>query len=1336
MVAMLQQRQPSALAQAQSISIRPADFERLIMPCYLGGGGGGRSAGDNYYQSSYAGQQQRPAVPVNAQFGQSAAGQPLFGGEGGRLSAGAQAAPIYPAPAPQFGPLPGRAPDGGLGGGLGQVLPRASTVDNFVALVAKVEAASPRLAQNMDELIRSLLARFRLDNFYYDLRSRTPISTESSDRRNSDILPAILSPGGPSVDVFGAAAGQGAYGPLEQALDPDEKCSMYFMLSHFVDKTGGTPTLAQMGVAQLAGPLQGQLPPNLQLQAQQSQSQMFMQSQSQTQQTQQTQQQMQSQAGANLASPNLASPNLASSNYPARSAQAAYSAGASGPRFSGPSPSFGSPAAAQMTSFGAGLSSAPTDFAGRNAYGVNSPLPAGPYSSAAGNNPLLSAARLNAGQFGSGSLASNRQALGQPPYVDGQASGRSPDDRLASEFGVVTLAGQQDAALVLNRVLMGILAAATPPQTIRQLAAQVYPNQEALNRNTAKADEELDPLFAVTLADLWAVSSIPKAGRPFDLRLLGLNGRWNDTFCPTSFALERASSIRFTTAELLGGLDGFNLGTLRKHLMSMRKSIKLSELLRIYYSPTGFRPQFAEMGVCNRYALISTRLDELHRQAENYARLLQLNLPTSDNDISLSVNRLEAFREIARQAADKFAPQSICLEGAQGAQFASGPFPPTELYPVGNQDTCEVSRADLVAVLDSSARANGDPFMQLVVFKLAQRLGLAARGGSSLSVMTDQLDTTGTAGGSSSLNTILRNSTNLAELGCALVHDSTTSFQGGQLTDPTRLVELFERALIKLDSEYLTRQAAANGLHQQAASSLSSSSRPTTYVSTWYANGAQFNNPASGYTVGGLGAGPRNTGGAKVILWFNYASRQPRPNQLSSGPTNWRPGQNSLSSLSDRQEENEYRFHEAKRYLKENFRGASILAVSPDREAVKNFVYDQERDIFSDVPAPPGSPALGDGTQNDYALASNAALQMDPSMYSGQADQLVAKLLRRMCTIPALFQYPMCFLGPSDNAQSVGYITPGRKQYWMMTPKTFFASASIRMAFRVEGGRLRVCFGRRPNPDETASRNRDRDQQQQQQQQQAISFASSNNQQSNGGMQQSQVTQSAPVKASGDDYYTGMEYGVCKDVAPGQEIDFLVSDACYKKSISECEPFYFVITEISQPGEGDRNYMCRDDGCKRFDQAKFVMTHTGVVCSSALRAVSLNWFTVIIMTLFTSFAIIGPNNAVPNYAPKSSKQMGRTSASSPASLLLVMASMVAAFMLWPLQQVQAQLQAGVYDFGQGRAGEKRGSFTPSEWVAIILIVMFILGGLAITIALCYYVTRKTRQGTRVPQSDY
>lgn len=1236
--------------QANAISIKPADFERLIKPCYTGTHSNGgqsiafASSGLPYSMGRQAGQNGQSSVNISPTGAlSSSSGGAYQGGGGGAASSSSDSSRLGNTASRDVSYNP-----------LGQQIPRASTVDNFISLVTKIEAANPRLANNIDQLIVSLLDRFRLDNYYYDARSRMPLA--DSDARD-DILPALLNSaaanqqaqmgaGGPPLRPGG---GGGDYYP-EPPLDHEEKCSMYFMLSHFIDKSMPlNQPLSNIPITQLTGSLGSQKPPNLQ---------------------------------------------AAGSGYPAQSADYAYGGGSSsgggtGSRYPGPAPSFGSPQTQNMNSFGGGISNTP-DYSGKNPYGMNSLQPNAQFSQNLNN------LRQSGAYPGSPSLASlGPSAVNQMvPVMGGQA--RQRDEKQAIEYGVVTVANQDNAAIVLNRVLLGILAANSPPQTIRQVAANAYPATQSMQTNTPKLDDEIDPLYAVTLADLWAVSSLPKPGKPLDLRLLGDNGRWNDTMCPTAFHLERSSSIRFTTAELLGGLDGFNLGLLRRRMMQMRmRSLRLSELLRMYYSKAGFRPQFAEVNVCMRGSSLSTQYDDLRRQAESYLRLLQLNVPTSDNEIAMLINRLESFRDITRQAAQNYAPQELCQETSYN-----------DIYPSSSQDQCEIAKTDVVAVLDASPMANNN-FMNLVVTKLAQRLGLS-RYGSSLSVLTNQQDTTGYAG-SYSFNAIVRNSTNTAEIGCALAYDTSRAYQGGQITDPTRLIEMFERALVNVDSEYIVRQNS----QQNLGSSSSYSYKPSTYVSSLSGYDSYYNSMS--------GASPRNSGGSKVVVWFNYG-QQARSASLSSNPTNWYAQKNA--------ETDQYKFQEAKKFLRENYRGASILAVGPNRDDLKAFVFDEDKDLFTDIPNDGSMSSSSDPYGQSSALATSS---MDPqtlAMLSQPAEQLVNKLMTRMCDIPSLFQYPLCFREPSINTQTVGYISPGRRQNWMMSPKTFFASRSVRMVWRVEGGRLRVCFGRMQRPDESFQRSG-----RQYQSGSGISFTRDTINNPPGAQPSSQPnsassSSSSSVSSSSSDYYTGLEHGICKDLAPGQEIDFVVSDPCYKKAIADCEPFYYVVSEINQPGEGDPNYMCKDEGCKRFDQVRFTMSHTGVACSSALSKYLGSSSAIVLMSIVTSLLLTN----LQTLRDIDRKKLPAT----PKALLSFMAIAIVP-LLFATTGADAQQSGGVFDYGQGRYGERRGSFTPAEWVAIVLLTMTILAGLALTIGLCYYVAKRTRNMrglAKVPQEIY
>lgn len=707
--------------------------------------------------------------------------------------------------------------------------------------------------------------------------------------------------------------------------------------------------------------------------------------------------------------------------------------------------------------------------------------------------------------------------------------------KVAYEFGVVAVGNQDNSGVVLSRVLLGILAASQPSQQIRQLAASVYPNFD-LSGTTKRVDEEIDPLFAVTLTDLWAISADHK--KPLTQIVLGDEGHWNNTMCPTSFKLDRSESIKFTTAELNGGLDGLNLGRAVRGIMEMRRSIKLSDLLRMYYSRAGFKPQFPDIGVCQRGSALQMRQEELKTQAENYLRLYDLKSPEQDMAVTLAIAQMDSFRDVARRAAATNIPHSICDESNSDMTMMGG-----------SRDECEIFKADVVTIVDVSPQAN-EPFMEQCILKVSNKINMW-KYGSTMTVLTNQMDSTG-YGGSYSFNEIIKNSSNPTLIGCALLYDRSRTFQGGQISEPVRLVEMFEQTLVSMveGGNNLDRaiQQQEMSPYNRAQSSSYSSYVPTPYTSRPYSqNNGQF----------GPNGVPKNTGSSKSIIWFNYGSVA-RPQTTGSSNNNPYSSQEGSSS---------YRFKEAKRLLGENFRGAAILAVGPNTEDLNPFVFDQ-RDIFSQVPAQTNAESYGD-----------SLMSVQSEAMSGPAEQLADQLVKRICESPATFEYPNCYRTMSDKTVSTGYISPGRKQYWMMNPRTFFASSSIRMAFKVEGGRIRVCFGREPRPDETALAN-------------GLPFGS-------GGISSAQT---APTTSN---YNLGKTYGVCKEVSPGQEIEFIVDDPCYRENIATCKPFYFVVKELGQIGEQtDPNWICRDEGCKRMDQVKFTLLHTGITCSSAFKMVA------------------------------------------------------------------------------------------------------------------------------------
>lgn len=69
---------------------------------------------------------------------------------------------------------------------------------------------------------------------------------------------------------------------------------------------------------------------------------------------------------------------------------------------------------------------------------------------------------------------------------------------------------------------------------------------------------------------------------------VGAGGGWNSTLAPKWYFLSQSKDFEFTDAEIRGGLDGLILGTYIQEFKNKASSIKLSQLLDMYYSQVIF----------------------------------------------------------------------------------------------------------------------------------------------------------------------------------------------------------------------------------------------------------------------------------------------------------------------------------------------------------------------------------------------------------------------------------------------------------------------------------------------------------------------------------------------------------------------------------------------------------------------------------------------------------------------------------------------------------------------------------------------------------------------------
>lgn len=85
---------------------------------------------------------------------------------------------------------------------------------------------------------------------------------------------------------------------------------------------------------------------------------------------------------------------------------------------------------------------------------------------------------------------------------------------------------------------------------------------------------------------------------------IGVNGMWNSSAMPRWYFLKSNEKLQFTTAEIRGDIDGLILATEIETLYSKVPTLRLSQILDLYYSSHGlFNPL---MRACNRKTLFQT----------------------------------------------------------------------------------------------------------------------------------------------------------------------------------------------------------------------------------------------------------------------------------------------------------------------------------------------------------------------------------------------------------------------------------------------------------------------------------------------------------------------------------------------------------------------------------------------------------------------------------------------------------------------------------------------------------------------------------------------------------
>lgn len=174
----------------------------------------------------------------------------------------------------------------------------------------------------------------------------------------------------------------------------------------------------------------------------------------------------------------------------------------------------------------------------------------------------------------------------------------------------------------------------------------------ALSRRPGSSGQQntgvvVDNRWAATLAgDLAEIALIQLPVSAEEIASVGAGGAWNSTVMPKWYFLTQRSNLEMTDAEIRGGLDGLILGTYIREWKRTASNLKLSQLLRMYYSLDGVLN--SGVRACDRKSQFATvaPVENMIAQTSAFAQVL-------DREMQLRVTlHPEAITQFASTAAN------------------------------------------------------------------------------------------------------------------------------------------------------------------------------------------------------------------------------------------------------------------------------------------------------------------------------------------------------------------------------------------------------------------------------------------------------------------------------------------------------------------------------------------------------------------------------------------------------------------------------------------------------------------------------------------------------------
>ncbi|XP_017051700.2 uncharacterized protein LOC108095203 [Drosophila ficusphila] len=223
------------------------------------------------------------------------------------------------------------------------------------------------------------------------------------------------------------------------------------------------------------------------------------------------------------------------------------------------------------------------------------------------------------------------------------------------EDGLVrTRWGTVSAGTVIAGIAAGVQQQTVQLNTLLALASQRNAGPRARQSQTGNS---IDNRWAATLAgDLAEVALVQVPGSSGNVASVGATGGWNDTVLPHWYFLSQGYNLEATDAEIRGGLDGLILAKNVAAWRTQASSLKLSQLLRMYYSTNGVLS--SGINACSRQSQFTNVApsQEMEAQASAFAQVLDREMQLR---VTLTPSTIAQFAGNASLSLVTYVPQSL-----------------------------------------------------------------------------------------------------------------------------------------------------------------------------------------------------------------------------------------------------------------------------------------------------------------------------------------------------------------------------------------------------------------------------------------------------------------------------------------------------------------------------------------------------------------------------------------------------------------------------------------------------------------------------------------------------